>query len=315
MFLVNRTSRNMTFDIRISRARVIAPRVSSIIHGDAASCLACLPDKCVQAIITSPPYWGLRDYGSTEQIGNESTLMQYINRLTTVFRDARRVLRDDGTLWINLGDSYTSGHRTYRAPDSRYAPRGMASRPKTPPGLKAKDLLGVPWRLAFALQDDGWYLRSDIIWAKPNAYPESVKDRPTKSHEYIFLLSKSEHYFYDWKAIREAGAQGKARNKRSVWTVHTKPNFSKHNATFPIELIEPCILASTKIDDFVLDPFFGIGTTGVACNLHSRRFIGIELREDYVEIAREQLASTDLFLASDTDLLMMSEVACDKGTP
>lgn len=165
----------------------------------------------------------------------------------------------------------------------------MDVRPDTPEGLKPKDLLGVPWRLAFALQEDGWYLRSDIVWNKPNAMPESVKDRPARSHEYLFMLSKSERYYYDWQAVREIADGGGFRNRRSVWNVNTRPFAGAHFATFPSELIKPCIRASTKFGDFVLDPFFGSGTVGVVCQEEGRQYIGIELNPEYVALAVERL--------------------------
>jgi len=180
--------------MRIEKVRnpsVISLDDSLILEGDVFHVLSKLPDESVQCVITSPPYWGLRDYGYEGQIGLETTLHQFINRLVAVFGEIRRVLKKDGTLWLNIGDGYTSGNRGYRAPDKKNPARAMSVRPDTPEGLKPKDLLGIPWRLAFALQDDGWYLRSDIVWNKPNALPESVKDRPTRSHEFLFLLSKS----------------------------------------------------------------------------------------------------------------------------
>lgn len=262
---------------------------SLMIESDAMLALQKLPSASVQCIVTSPPYWGLRDYGIEGQIGLEDQLQQYINKLISVFAEAKRVLKDDGIFWLNIGDGYTSGNRGYRAPDKKNPARAMSVRPDTPEGLKPKDLLGIPWRLAFALQADGWYLRSDIIWNKPNAMPESVKDRPTRSHEYVFMLTKKEKYYYDYLAIKENG-----RNKRTIWNVNTVPFPDAHFATFPPALIEPCILASTKDNDFVLDPFFGSGTVGVVCQALKRRFIGIELNDEYVEIAKRRLASVDL---------------------
>ena len=174
------------------------------------------------------------------------------------------MLKDDGTSWVNIGDGFTSGNRGYRAPDKKNPARAMSVRPDTPEGLKPKDLMGIPWRLAFALQDDGWYLRSDVVWNKPNAMPESVKDRPTRSHEFLFMFTKSEKYYYDREAVKEPGASGKLRNRRTVWDVNTQAFPGAHFATFPTALIEPCILASTKPGDYVLDPFFGSGTVGVS---------------------------------------------------
>lgn len=258
---------------------------SLVIEGDALKSLQRLPTASIQCVVTSPPYWGLRDYGVVGQIGLESELQQFINRLVAVFAEVRRVLRDDGTVWLNIGDGYTSGNRGWRAPDKKNPARAMGVRPDTPAGLKPKDLIGVPWRLAFALQADGWYLRSDIVWNKPNAMPESVKDRPTRSHEYIFLLSKSEHYAYDHREVLETGG----RNRRSVWNINTQPTPHAHFATFPPSLVEPCILASTKQGDFVLDPFFGSGTVGIVCEALHRRYVGVELNPDYVQIATSRL--------------------------
>ena len=176
---------------------------STVLAGDAGTLLRAFPSDFFRCCVTSPPYWGLRDYGTENQIGAEDDPQDYIDRLTAVFREVMRVLRPDGTLWLNLGDSYTSGNRGYRAPDKKHPVRAMSYRAKPPDGLKAKDLVGIPWRVAFALQADGWYLRSDIIWEKPNCMPESVKDRPTRAHEYIFLMSKSVRYHYDPEGIRE----------------------------------------------------------------------------------------------------------------
>jgi site-specific DNA-methyltransferase (adenine-specific) len=181
---------------------------SMILQGDSLHILRRLPCACVQCIVTSPPYWGLRDYDITGQIGLENSLTQYVNRLVAVFNEAKRVLKDDGIFWLNIGDGYTSGNRGWRAPDKKNPARAMSVRPDTPEGLKPKDLLGVPWRLAFALQQDGWYLRCDVVWNKPNAMPESVKDRPTRAHEYIFMLTKAERYFYDYKAVMEQNGLG-----------------------------------------------------------------------------------------------------------
>jgi site-specific DNA-methyltransferase (adenine-specific) len=194
-----------------------------ILLGDANRVLARLPAGACRCIVTSPPYWGLRDYGIAGQIGLEETLPQYISRLVGVFRDVRRVLRPDGTFWLNLGDGYTSGNRGWRAPDKKNPARAMSVRPDTPDGLKPKDLIGVPWRLALALQEDGWFLRSDIIWHKPNAMPESVRDRPTRCHEYLFLFSKSESYYYNREAVREDADDGVGkRNRRTVWAINTE---------------------------------------------------------------------------------------------
>src|SRR5207249_1518742 len=209
---------------RISPAAKVQVKESLLLEGDVSEALPFLPDASVQCIITSPPYWGLRDYGIRGQIGLEPTLAAYLYKLTSIFTELRRILKPDGILWLNIGDGYTSGNRGWRAPDKKNPNRAMSVRPDNPPGLKDKDLLGVPWRLAFALQADGWYLRSDIIWHKPNCQPESVKDRPTRSHEYVFLFSKSEDYFYDHRAILEpATSKRGTRNRRTVWSINTEP--------------------------------------------------------------------------------------------
>lgn len=263
---------------------------SLILQGDTRGIISELPNDFYSSCITSPPYWGKRDYGYDEQIGAEENLSEYIEHLVNIFRSVREKLKEDGTFWLNIGDSYTSGNRTWRAEDKKNPAREMSYRPRTPPGLKPKDLIGIPWRLAFALQADGWYLRSDIIWYKPNCQPESVKDRPTQSHEYIFLFSKSEDYYYDYEKAKEPAAEkGKTRNKRSVWQVNTEPLPEAHFATFPEELIKPIIMASSKENDLVLDPFFGSGTVGVVCNKLNRKFHGIELKQDYIDIAERRL--------------------------
>ncbi len=263
---------------------------SSVYEGDVLETLAELPAGLCRTAVTSPPYWGLRDYEATGQIGSEDAVDDYVAKLVEVFRALRRVLTDDGTLWLNLGDSYTSGGRTWRAPDRKNPARAMSYRAPTPTGLKPKDLVGVPWRVAMALQKDGWYLRSEVIWYKPNALPESVRDRPTRAHETIFLLTKNEDYYYDYEAIRERGVNGQLRNKRSVWSIHTEPYNGAHFATFPPKLIEPCVLAGSKEGDFVLDPFLGSGTTGLVASLNQRNFIGIELKTEYIALARARLA-------------------------
>lgn len=276
----------------ITQPSLIFPEVSdksSVYLGDAYKVLSNLPSQVCQTAVTSPPYWGLRDYELPGQIGSEEKVDDYVGSLVLVFRELGRVLKDDGTFWLNLGDCYTSGGRTWRAPDKKNPARAMSYRLPTPDGLKPKDLVGVPWRVAMALQADGWYLRSEIIWHKPNPHPESVKDRPSRAHETIFLMSKSERYLYDYEAIREKGVNGKRRNKRSVWTVQTEPINDAHFATFPTKLIEPCILAGSRVGDFVIDPFFGSGTTGLVAALHGRNFIGIEMKPEYVKIAQKRL--------------------------
>ena len=263
---------------------------SEIIVGDAETKLGQFSDNTFRCCVTSPPYWGLRDYGIPRQIGAENELNDYIQKLSSIFKEVYRVLSNDGTLWLNIGDSYTSGNRTWRGSDKKNPARAMNYRPPTPKGLKPKDLIGVPWRVAFALQSDGWYLRSDVIWYKPNCQPESVKDRPTQAHEYIFMFSKNESYYYDQKAVREpALTPGGMRNRRTVWPVNTEPFPDAHFATFPPALIEPCILAGTKVGDLVLDPFFGSGTVGEVCLKRDRRFVGIELNPEYADIARHRL--------------------------
>src|SRR5260370_3181324 len=244
---------------------------SAIVANDSSLVLPMMPDCVFQTCVTSPPYWSLRDYHIPGQIGLEPSLESYIEHLVEIFQQVHRVLREDGTLWINIGDSYTSGGRTWRATDKKNPVRAMQVRPPTPGWLKPKDLIGVPWLLAFALQKEGWYLRADVIWNKPNCQPESVKDRPTRCHEYIFLFSKSEHYSYDPTAVR--GPNG--RNLRSVWDIHTRPYPQAHFATFPPTLVEPCIKLASGPTDSILDPFIGSGTTGLVALKLNRRFVGI----------------------------------------
>ncbi|MDA8069169.1 MAG: site-specific DNA-methyltransferase [Actinomycetota bacterium] len=260
---------------------------SVLIMGDAHAVLDAMPAKSVQTVITSPPYWSLRDYGIDGQIGLEASVYDFIDALADLFDSVQRVLKDDGTLWLNIGDSYTSGGRTWRAPDKKNVARAMDQRPATPEGLKPKDLIGVPWRLAFALQERGWFLRSDIIWNKPNCQPESVRDRPTRSHEYVFLLSRSERYLYNVDAVRGPND----RRVRTVWDVKTQPvpEASGHFATFPTALVDPCVLMGSNVGDVVLDPFMGSGTTALSAGLLGRRFAGIELNPDYLEMTRQRL--------------------------
>ena len=274
---------------RIEKDESLSIFGSTVFEGDALTVLRRLESQSIQCVVTSPPYWGLRNYGVKDQIGLEQTLPQFINKLVSVFAELKRVLKDDGTIWLNIGDGYTSGNRGWRAPDKKNPARAMDVRPDTPDGLKPKDLMGVPWRLAFALQADGWYLRSDLVWHKPNAMPESVKDRPARSHEYVFLFSKSEQYLYNWEASRERAENGGLRNRRSVWSVNTKPFAGAHFATFPPELIRPCILASTNPEDYVLDPFFGSGTVGLVCQEEERNYVGIELNPEYINLAVNRL--------------------------
>jgi len=359
-----------------------------IIIGDVRTALSEVEDESIQTCITSPPYWGLRDYGTSSweggdencehikdesktksfgnpnfnenrpsreatktkgfyyenecgdcgavrkdsQIGLEQSPDEYVAELVAVFREVRRVLKDDGTLWLNLGDSY-SGSGKGRNPDGTVHVSALMAKQGTsagtimgaistrvvPDGLKPKDLIGIPWRVAFALQADGWYLRQDIIWAKPNPMPESVTDRCTKSHEYIFLLSKSRKYFYDNEAIKEPaqnwgtrdrsemrggtddpklkhhGLEGKEseenpqRNKRDVWTINTQGYSGAHFAVMPEALVEPCILAGSRGGDTVLDPFTGSGTVGLVALRYGREFIGVELNPEYAAIAKHRM--------------------------
>lgn len=300
----------------------------TLLEGDCLQRLREVPDQSVQTCITSPPYFGLRDYGVDGQIGLEPTPEEYVARLVEVFREVRRVLRDDGTLWLNLGDSYARTGGTDRkvsasakVGSTRNTLEQMSDRTSKAAslGLKDKDLIGIPWRVAFALQADGWYLRQDIIWHKPNPMPESVRDRCTKAHEYIFLLSKSPRYYFDHEAIKEPAdpknhrkspgirrtapgstphggpASGErtyeTRNRRSVWTVATRPYKGAHFATFPPTLIEPCVLAGSRPGDLVLDPFNGSGTTGVVALAQGRRYIGIELNPEYLALTEQRLAA------------------------
>lgn len=297
--------------------------------GDVRQRLKEIPDKSIQTVITSPPYWGLRDYGNDNQIGLEQIPDEYVNEMVTVFRDIHRILADDGTVWLNIGDSYNqvksnrSGQhgfndgRTNRS--ERFSVGGVN-------GLKPKDLVGIPWRLAFALQADGWYLRQDIIWHKPNPMPESVTDRCTKAHEYVFLLSKSQRYYFDQDAIKEptvtdignseirfggnkygdendpkyATKSGnvyiptETRNKRDVWTIPTKPFAGAHFAVMPESLVEPCLLAGSQSGDTVLDPFAGSGTVAVVALRYNRNFIGIELNPAYADIAEQRIIDTGM---------------------
>ena len=270
---------------RVERFFAAGASTSALICGDTETVLSRLPRCSFQSCITSPPYWSLRDYNIPGQIGLEDSVFAYIEHLAKVFSQVRRVLKDDGTLWLNIGDSYTSGGRTWRATDKKNPVRAMNVRPPTPEGLKSKDLIGVPWLLAFALQREGWYLRADIIWNKPNCQPESVKDRPTRSHEYIFLFSKSEHYRYDPAAVR--GPNG--RNLRTVWDIHIRPYPEAHFATFPPALVEPCIKLGSSPHELILDPFIGAGTTGLVALKLDRRFVGIELNASYLQIAENRL--------------------------
>jgi len=253
----------------------------------------------VQSCITSPPYYGLRNYGIDGQIGLEQTPEEYIQNMVDVFRKVREVLADDGTLWINIGDSYYNyrpGNLSYPkqtiATNNQDLPTNSAKRNNKLQGYKEKDLIGIPWMLAFALRNDGWYLRQDIIWSKPNPMPESVKDRCTKSHEYIFLLSKNQNYYFD--TLYEPSVNVEKRRKRSVWEVQLKPYKGAHFATYPEDLIQPCILASSRVGDTILDPFLGSGTTARVAERLNRNWVGCELNETYLELQEERLERTGL---------------------
>lgn len=272
-----------------------------ILCGDSVEILRTLPENSTHMCVTSPPYYGLRDYGAEGQIGLEETPERYVQILSGVFDEVRRVLRPDGTLWINIADSYAGSgkgawNKVGERPKSKHTYRFTTDNPavnipKIWPGVKPKDMIGIPWLLAFALRERGWYLRSDIIWHKPNVMPESVADRPTKSHEHLFLLAKSSRYYFDHKAIKEPTVDGAARtrNCRDVWSISTSPYKGAHFATFPVELIVPCILAGSPAGGVVLDPFFGSGTTGVAALRLNRSFIGIDINPNFCRLADERI--------------------------
>jgi len=259
--------------------------LDKIYHGDARDVLRTLPDGMVHTCVTSPPYWGLRNYGVEGQLGLEATPEEYVGRLVEVFREVRRVLRDDGTLWVVLGDSYTSGMRSRYDDDRRKykTARAHDMRPPTPKGLKPKELCLIPSRVSMAIQSDGWWLRAKIIWHKINANTESVKDRCWTTHEYIFHFSKSANYYFNFKGL------GK-RFRRSVWSTNTSRYPEAHFATFPPELIQPCVRSGSPKGGVVLDPFFGRGTTGRVALEYGRHFVGVELNEDYVKMAERYLA-------------------------
>ena len=301
---------------------------SHIITGDALQELKQIPDSCINCCITSPPYYGLRDYGIEGQLGLESSPQEYIDKLVEIFREVRRVLRQDGTLWINIGDSYATRSGAQPPANTRNSFGHTAKH--LPDGYKYKDLMGIPWMLAFALRADDWYLRQDIIWHKPNCMPEAVRDRCTKSHEYIFLLSKSARYYFDAGAIREpCGTKGNSRtfcgggaytggrsfrnsaqtaresrgnttntsstrNKRSVWSIATGQFKAAHYATFPERLVEPCILAGCTEGGIVLDPFLGSGTTAVVARKLGRGCIGMEINSEYCRMAEERIAQVEV---------------------
>ena len=297
-----------------------------VLFGDCRETLPAFIDEA-RMCVTSPPYYGLRNYGDEEnQIGQEESPEEYIQNLVEVFRQVRDILTDDGTLWLNIGDSYYNyrpgkGQGLVKqtvANNDQDLPTKCARRGNKLEGLKEKDLIGIPWMLAFALRADGWYLRQDIIWHKPNPMPESVKDRCTKSHEYIFLMSKSKQYYYNNDAIKEPAkdwgtrdrTKGKyhnkgtglqphsglsksypKKNKRSVWSVTNKPYKGAHFACYPPDLIEPCILAGSEEGDIILDPFMGSGTTAMVAKKNSRAYIGCELHEEYASLQTDRIST------------------------
>jgi len=314
--------------------------MNKIIFGDCRDTMRRWASEGVKAqmCVTSPPYFGLRDYGHEGQIGLEQTPEQYISAMVEVFQCVRDVLADDGTLWLNIGDSYANDGKWGGSSGGKHAKalHGNTSvgRTKVNTGLKPKDLIGIPWVLAFALRADGWYLRQDIIWHKPNPMPESVRDRCTKAHEYMFLLSKSERYFFDSEAMKEPAvgnasgaaasfkrngskreqtipgqgygthrperedvAYNETRNRRSVWTIATRPYKGAHFATFPPALIEPCILAGSRPGDIVLDPFMGSGTTAQVALQHGRQYLGCELNAAYAELQSQRISNVQIALA------------------
>lgn len=302
-------------------------KINQIYNSECLSGLRKLPDNLINCCVTSPPYYGLRDYGNKEQIGLEKTPEEYIEKLVNVFHEVYRVLKPDGTLWINIGDSYAGSMKgAAQFPDNAMNYKqgtnrgtlGKATLVKQCTGCKPKDLIGIPWMLAFALRTDGWYLRQDIIWNKPSVMPESVRDRCTKSHEYIFLLSKHRKYYFNAEAIAEPASTyneivrdrsttklnntpGRSkmgglvrndyhtRNKRSVWTVATQPLREAHFATYPEKLIVDCIKAGCPEGGIVLDPFMGSGTTGVVARKLNRNYIGFELNPDYAHLAQRRI--------------------------
>jgi len=268
-----------------------------VLHGDTRKVISQLPDDSFQCVVTSPPYWGVRDYGVENQIGAETDLHTYIKGLVEIFREVRRVLKPDGTFWLNIGNTYTSGGRKWRDDDEKNKGRGMSYRPPTPSGLKKKDLIGVAWLLALECQKDGWYLRNDIIWHKPNCQPESVRDRFTVSHEYLFLFTKSEQYFFDQDAIKERTTVGNGlKNRRTVWSINTEPCPEAHFAVFPRALVRPCLLAGSRSNDLVLDPFYGAGTVGIVSKELGRRCLGIELKDEFIAIAKKRTSSVQASL-------------------
>jgi DNA modification methylase len=309
--------------------------VNEFLLGAAEDRLKDIQSESVDCCVTSPPYWGLRDYGNDKQVGLEKTPEEFINNLVKIFRQVKRVLKSEGTLWVNIGDCYAGSGKGGNPQYNKNSQNANLNPFYKSGNIKAKDLVGIPWMLAFALRADGWYLRQDIIWNKPNPMPESVNDRCSKSHEYIFLLSKSPQYYFNSAAIKEplknpnrdlmqsvggkkhkniqekgqkihsfhktrneSGEEWKSEsgmaNKKSVWTVTTKPFNKAHFATFPIDLIIPCIKAGSPIGGIVLDPFMGSGTTAKAAIELQRNFIGVELNQDYINIAEERIRNTPI---------------------
>jgi len=271
----------------------------TILYGDCRETLKEFDSKA-RMCVTSPPYYGLRNYGGEEdQIGLEQTPEEYVDNLVKVFREVRNCLTDDGTCWVNLGDSYYNYrpgkgqaiHKQSVSKTNQDLPSTCARRGNKLEGLKEKDLIGIPWMFAFAMRADGWYLRQDIIWNKPNPMPESVRDRCTKSHEYIFLFSKSQNYYFDVNAIKESTVDGKGlKRKKTVWEIKTKPYKGAHFAVYPPELIEPCIKAGSEEGDLVLDPFMGSGTTSLVAKSLQRHYLGCELHEDYGKLIQTRLS-------------------------
>ena len=317
-----------------SKEAFLKENENRIICGDALETLKNFPDESINCSITSPPYYGLRDYHKKEQIGREKTVEEYLDRLINVFREVRRVLKKDGTCFIVIGDSYAGTSSKKEQRDPKYPKGRNGQNPSITQkvlGYKSKDLMGIPWRLAFALREDGWYLRSDIIWHKENAMPEACKDRPTRSYEHIFLLSKSPRYYYDYDSlaepmkevskkryvrgrskenkylnensgakiqkINEARGYGQYkgdnipqfRNKRDIWTINTTSFRGNHYAAFPPKLAEICMIAGCPKGGIILDPFIGSGTVGLIALLHNRKYIGIELNEEYVNLTKKRI--------------------------
>lgn len=317
-----------------SKEAFLKENENRIICGDALETLKNFPDESINCSITSPPYYGLRDYHKKEQIGREKTVEEYLDRLINVFREVRRVLKKDGTCFIVIGDSYAGTSSKKEQRDPKYPKGRNGQNPSITQkvlGYKSKDLMGIPWRLAFALREDGWYLRSDIIWHKENAMPEACKDRPTRSYEHIFLLSKSPRYYYDYDSLAEpmkevskkryvrgrskenkylnenSGAKiqkinearkygeykgdniPQFRNKRDIWTINTTSFRGNHYAAFPPKLVEICMLAGCPKGGVILDPFIGSGTVGLIALLHNRKYIGIELNEEYVNLTKKRI--------------------------